>query len=172
MRRGKGCAPGSIGWIQAGKSHYAALPSEHVLTIRSYEDVSAIASCRETLFSLLSSSSQLQNTIHTAPKETRAIEVECLLSSSALARKHGALQDALASATYLADLVPDCAKVGMTVEATAQYEAAKVLWDQGEQTTSIGILQQLDADLESKHKDSAVRRSSLLAMLVSLIFVY
>jgi len=60
----------------------------------------------------------------------------------------------------------------MTVEATAQYEAAKVLWDQGEQTTSIGILQQLDVDLESKHKDSAVRRSSLLAMLVSLIFVY
>jgi serine-protein kinase ATM len=78
------------------------------------------------------------------------MEANALLSSSKIYRKHGALQESLASATYLLDIAEDCKKVGYPVTAAAQFELADVLWCQGETDTSIRMLQHLLMGEESK----------------------
>jgi ataxia telangiectasia mutated family protein len=95
------------------------------------------------------------------------MEVEALVSSSTICRKHGALQESLASVTYLSDIVPDCKSVGLDIEATAQHEVANVLWEQGETEISIRMRQHLieHADFDSQNTDLSL--PVLLARLVS-----
>jgi ataxia telangiectasia mutated family protein len=94
------------------------------------------------------------------------MEVEALVSSSSLCRKHGALQESLASVTYLSDIVPECKAVGLDIEATAQHEVANVLWEQGETEISIRMRQHLidHADFDSQNIDLSL--PVLLARLV------
>jgi ataxia telangiectasia mutated family protein len=94
------------------------------------------------------------------------MEVEALVSSSTICRKHGALQESLASVTYLSDIVPDCKSVGLDIEATAQHEVADVLWEQGETEISIRMRQHLidHADFSSQNTDLSL--PVLLARLV------
>jgi ataxia telangiectasia mutated family protein len=95
------------------------------------------------------------------------MEVEALVSSSTICRRHGALQESLASVTYLSDIVPDCKAVGLDIEATAQHEVANVLWEQGETEISIRMRQHLieHADFDSQNTDLSL--PVLLARLVS-----
>ena len=94
------------------------------------------------------------------------MEVEALVSSSALCRKHGALQESLASATYLSDLVEKCRSVGLDIEATAQHEVASVLWEEGEAETSIRMRQHL---IHNTTLDSQVIDISLPVLLAKLV---
>ncbi|KAH7063591.1 hypothetical protein B0J12DRAFT_643289 [Macrophomina phaseolina] len=128
------------------------------------EDVRPILSARETLFSILSKTSNLQNIIHTGPRQLREQEADAHISASDIYRKHGALQELLSSATYLADIVPKCREVGYNVENIAKYQVSLVLWDQGEKNTSIRMLQQLENETKSS-KDVTVARSVLLTKL-------
>jgi ataxia telangiectasia mutated family protein len=95
------------------------------------------------------------------------MEAEALVSSSTVCRKHGALQESLASVTYLSDIVPKCKAVGLDIEATAQQEVANVLWEQGETDISIRMRQHLidHADFDSQNIDLSL--PVLLARLVS-----
>ncbi|OCK80454.1 hypothetical protein K432DRAFT_425753 [Lepidopterella palustris CBS 459.81] len=131
-----------------------------------FEDVKLMLSCRETLFSILSGNMQLQNSLHTRSRDVRTLEVKALLSSSTLCRRHGALQESLASATYLSTIVEKCKSVGLDIEAVAQYEVASVLWEQGETEPSIRMRQQLikKVDLSSDNSCS-IPISVLLAKL-------
>lgn len=99
----------------------------------------------------------------------RHMEVQALVSSSTISRKHGALQESLASVTYLSDIVQECKSVGLDIEATAQHEVASVLWDQGESETSIRMRQHLidHANFDSQATDISL--PVLLAKLVSCI---
>lgn len=129
------------------------------------EDVRPILSARETLFSILSKTPNLQNIIHTGPRQLREQEADAHISASDIYRKHGALQELLSSATYLADIVPKCREVGYNVENIAKYQVSLVLWDQGEKNTSIRMLQQLENETKSSN-DVTVARSVLLTKLV------
>jgi ataxia telangiectasia mutated family protein len=126
-------------------------------------------SCRETLFNVLGSNSALVDSLRTRTGTIRNMEVEALISSSTLCRKHGALQESLASVTYLSDIVPECKSVGLDIEATAQHEVANVLWEQGETEISIRMRQHLieHADFDSQNIDLSL--PVLLARLVSVI---
>jgi ataxia telangiectasia mutated family protein len=97
------------------------------------------------------------------------MEVEALVSSSSICRRHGALQESLASVTYLSDLVPKCKSVGLDIEATAQHEVANVLWEQGETEISIRMRQHLidHARFDTQNVDLSL--PVLLAKLVSSI---
>lgn len=92
------------------------------------------------------------------------------MSSSIINRKHGALQESLASVTYLHDIVKQCKTVGLDIEATAQHEVASVLWDQGEAETSIRMRQYLinHTDFDSQNADISL--PVLLAKLVRILF--
>jgi ataxia telangiectasia mutated family protein len=96
------------------------------------------------------------------------MEVEALVSSSTISRKHGALQESLASVTYLSDIVPDCKAVGLDIDATAQHEVANVLWEQGETEISIGMRQHLIEHATFDSQDTSLSLPVLLARLVCL----
>ncbi|CAO2655342.1 Nn.00g104060.m01.CDS01 [Neocucurbitaria sp. VM-36] len=120
-----------------------------------FNDVRQLLSCRETLFNVLSSNTILVDSLHARTATVRGMEVEALVSSSAVCRKHGALQESLATVTYLSDIVPECKSVGLDIDATAQHEVANVLWEQGEAEISIRMRQHLidHADFDSQNID-------------------
>lgn len=133
-----------------------------------FDDVRQLLSCRETLFNVLGGNPILVDSLRTRTATIRNMEVEALIASSTICRRHGALQESLASVTYLSDIVPDCKSVGLNIEATAQLEVANVLWDQGETEISIRMRQHLieHADFDSQNVDLSL--PVLLARLVSV----
>lgn len=96
----------------------------------------------------------------------RHMEVEALVQSSTISRKHAALQDSLASVTYLSDIVQQCKAVGLDIEATAQNEVANVLWEQGEAETSIRMRQHLIDHTKFDSQSTDISLPVLLARLV------
>lgn len=97
----------------------------------------------------------------------RHMEVESLVSSSNINRRHGNLQESLASVTYLSDIVQECKSVGLDIESVAQHEVAGVLWDQGEVETSIRMRQYLIDHGTFDSQDPNISLPVLLAKLVS-----
>lgn len=131
-----------------------------------FEDVRQLLSCRETLFSVLSTNAPLLDALHAKSGIIRGMEVEALVSSSSISRKHGALQESLASVTFLSDIVKECRAVGLDIEATAENQVATVLWEQGEFETSIRMRQHL---IECANFDSQDTDISLPVLLVKLV---
>ncbi|TID18730.1 hypothetical protein E2P81_ATG05712 [Venturia nashicola] len=109
------------------------------------EDVYTVLSSRETLFSTVCNNASLREAMKLSLKDARSIEVEALLSSCHMSRKHNSLQGSLATATYLSELSEMCSRVGLDIQAAAQNEVADALWDQGEYSTSIRMLRRLVA---------------------------
>jgi len=108
----------------------------------------------------------LQDAVHCSAADIRSQEAKALVQSSTIARKRGAIQDSLAAATYLSDLVPQCREVGLNIEGPAQIEVASVLWDQGEMATSIHMLRDIVANVNLGDNTAAsYDRSTALAML-------
>ncbi|KAF2871547.1 hypothetical protein BDV95DRAFT_606981 [Massariosphaeria phaeospora] len=130
-----------------------------------FEDVRQLVSCRETLFRVLSSNTSLLDSLKARTGTIRHMEVQALVSSSAICRKHGALQESLASVTYLSDIVQECKSVGLDIEATTQHEVASVLWDQGETEASIRMRQHL---IDHANLDSQATDISLPVLLAKL----
>jgi ataxia telangiectasia mutated family protein len=95
------------------------------------------------------------------------MEVEALVQTSIISRKHSALQESLASVTYLSDIAQQCKSVGLDIEATAQHEVASVLWEQGEAETSIRMRQHLIQNTKFDSQTTDISLPVLLAKLVS-----
>lgn len=133
-----------------------------------YADVRQLLSSRETLFNVLSANDAVIDSLHTRVATIRNMEAEALVSSSTISRRHGAIQESLASVTYLSDIVPKCKKAGLDIEATAQYEVANVLWDQGEVNTSIRMHQNLIDQTSFDSQNVELSLPVLLARLVRL----
>ena len=83
-----------------------------------------------------------------------------------MSRHHGALQNALATATYLTQLTKSCEEAGLNITAAVQLESANVLWAQGEMTASIRMLQELQQNYDTKSQYIHVGKPELLAKLV------
>ncbi|KAF2466182.1 uncharacterized protein BDR25DRAFT_345757 [Lindgomyces ingoldianus] len=130
-----------------------------------FDDVRLLLSCRETLFSVLSTNPSLLDSLCARTGTVRHMEVEALVSSSAICRKQGALQESLASVTYLSDIVQQCKSVGLDIEVAAQHEVASVLWEQGEAETSIRMRQHL---IDNANFDSQATNISLPVLLAKL----
>ena len=138
-----------------------------MLRNRSHEHVKTIISCRETLFSSLSKRSKLQDLLKTSQRDARSLESHVLLASSHMSRTHGAIQNALSTVTYLTELVKPCREVGVDISAVVRLASANVLWDQGEMTASIRMLQDLQGLLDSHTQLVEVSKPELLAKIVS-----
>lgn len=134
---------------------------------RSHEHVKTIISCRETLFSSLSKRSKLQDLLKTSQRDARSLESHVLLASSHMSRTHGAIQNALSTVTYLTELVKPCREVGVDITAVVRLASANVLWDQGEMTASIRMLQDLQGLLDSHARLVEVSKPELFAKIVS-----
>lgn len=95
-----------------------------------------------------------------------ALEIQNLLRSCATARKHGAVQDLLAAATYLHDLVPACRDIGININARANFEVARVLWQQGQQGDSIRMLQKIVTEKSLSSQAMAPDLPTIYGMIV------
>ncbi|XPS92677.1 Non-specific serine/threonine protein kinase [Ascochyta lentis] len=130
-----------------------------------FTDVRQLLSCRETLFSVLSANKAMIDSLHARAATIHNMEVEALVSSSSISRRHGAIQESLASVTYLSDIVPKCKSAGLDIEAMAQHEVANVLWEQGETDVSIRMRQNL---IDHASFDSQSVELSLPVLLAKL----
>ena len=126
-------------------------------------------SCRETLLSSLSKSKTLQGFLKVSQRDARALESRALLASSRISRYHGALQNSLTAVTYLSQLIGHCEEVGLSIRTAVQVESANVLWDQGEMTASIRMLQDLQYSFDENSHLNHVGKPQLLAKLVIII---
>jgi len=118
---------------------------------------------------LLSSNPNLQSILRLKASDARRLEVKNLIASCGISRQLQASQELLASATYLADIVPVCLDVGLDVADDAQQTLAEVLWDQGEHSTSIRMLQQLAARSSTIDNAAHCPRAVVLAHLVRFL---
>lgn len=122
-------------------------------------------SCRETVLSCLSHQPRLRDIVNINSSDSRLVEVQTTLLSSSLSRAHGQLQESLTSATYLASLIEPCQALGLNIEAAAHLEVANALWEQGEMTSSIGMLQSLEKNSNLKKQTIPIGRPDLLAKI-------
>jgi ataxia telangiectasia mutated family protein len=136
-----------------------------ILTYSRFDDVNQIISCRGTTLSTLSQQPRLHNIVSISPIDTRLVEVQTALLASALNRAHNALQESLSLATSLMDLIKPCQDLGLNLEVAVHLEAANALWDQGEMSSSIRILQALDDGPSLKKQTIHVGRSDLLSKI-------
>lgn len=92
------------------------------------------------------------------------------MASTRLSRHHGALQNALAAATYLGQIAQPCLDEGVKIDAIARLEGSDVLWDQEEMSASIRMLQDIVHGVDLRSQDIQVGRPELLAKLVRFIY--
>lgn len=151
-------------WMETGR--YVA-EGEGVCTANGsrFDGVNTIMSCRETLLGIIGKQPELRNILNVSPSDVRLVEAQAALLSSKLSRSHGALQESLRTATYLTGLIEPNQALGIHIEAAVHLETANALWEQGEMTASIGMLQALEKGTALKKQTIAVGRSDLLAKL-------
>lgn len=146
-------------------------PGPNNIVLYSFQDVSQILSCHETLFSSINKRDYLKSAMKLTSRATQLLEVKAMRESFKISRSLGGSQESLKTAISLSTLAASCAVLGIDVEGVAKYDLANVLWDQGEMTTSISMLQQLN-DKNDLHKQAlVVSRAEVLASLVSPPFV-
>ena len=140
--------------------------SVKLLNLNRFERISDIMSCRESVFGALSKNNRLQDILKVSQHDALFLEAQVLLLSSKMSRAHGALQNALTAVTYLSMLISSCQNVGVNITAATHFESAQVLWEQGEMSTSVRMLQQLQSSIGLHEQSMHVGKPEVLAKLV------
>lgn len=103
--------------------------------------------------------------------ESRLLEANVFRQSLDITRKHAVSQASLKSAISLSRLAEPCAQLGMNIDGATKFDLANVLWDQGEMTASIRMLQLLKGQGDLQKQAIPLSRSELLVTLVSSILL-
>ena len=140
--------------------------AQRPLILRSFDRVGSVISCRESIFGLLTKNVRLQGIIRISQHDAKLLESQVLLASSRISRKQAALQNALTAVTYLTKLEQSCQATGVDISSAVQFESAQVLWEQGEMSTSIRMLQELQSTINPKAQSVHVGKPELLVRLV------
>lgn len=109
--------------------------------------------------------------LNLSSRDAQLFEVEAIRETLRVNRDHKVHQGSLKSAMLLSKLVQPCASLGISIDAAATFDLANVLWDQGEMTTSIRMLQQLINQTELRKQSIPVNPAQVLASLVSYGFL-
>lgn len=136
-----------------------------LLTVNSYGSVSQILSCRGTTMSMISQQNTLRTNIKLSAAAARQMEIEAMITASQIYRYHQAAQESLNISTRLTNLISPCAALDLHVDAAVNIETANSLWDYGEMSTSIRMLQGIDKDASLKKQTLPVSRSDLLSKI-------
>ncbi|PFH63237.1 hypothetical protein XA68_15871 [Ophiocordyceps unilateralis] len=130
-----------------------------------YDDVRQILSCRETTTSMLSQHGSLMSSAKLPVTSLRRMQAETMLLASGIYRYHQATQESLNISTALNMLIPVCEELGLHVDAAVKMEVASSLWDHGEMSSSIRMLQGIDKDSSLGKQTIRVSRSELLSKI-------
>lgn len=133
----------------------------------SFHDVAQILYCHEALFSSINRKDHLKSAIKLNSPNAQLLEVKVFRESLKICRDHEVPQASLKSAISFSKLAQPCASLGINIDAAAKFDLANVLWDQGEMTTSIRMLQQLNEQNDLHKQAIPVSRAEVLASLVS-----
>lgn len=99
--------------------------------------------------------------------DAQLLEAKVVQQSLDITRSHEIPQASLKSAICLSKLTDVCSSLGINIEGSAKFDLANVLWDQGEMTTSIGMLHQLKDENDLHKQAIPISRAELLVTLVS-----
>lgn len=133
----------------------------------SSRDIGEALNVREALFSSIKRKDYLKSAFRLSDRDAQLLEVKVIRKSLGITRAHEMSQASLKSAIRLTNLVQPCASLGINIDGAAKYDLANVLWDQGEMTTSIQILQQLNNQNGLSRQSIPINRAELLVTLVS-----
>ncbi|EER38831.1 phosphatidylinositol 3- and 4-kinase [Histoplasma capsulatum H143] len=143
---------------------YTMNGSTHLIYIISFRDVSLILSSHEALFSLINRQPHIKSMLSVSSHDAQLLEVKTIRESLKISREHDEHQASLKSAISLSKLIKPCAELGVFIDAAATFDLANVLWDQGEMTISIQMLQQLSEQNDLQNQSIAL---SILTVNVS-----
>lgn len=132
----------------------------------SYTEAGEILSWHEALCSSIRKNALLTSKSKLQPAESHLLEAKVFRRSLEISRSHGISQASLKSAITLSKLAKPCADLGVNIEAAAEFDLANVLWDQGEMTASIRMLQQLKGKNDLHKQAIPLSRAELLVTLV------
>ncbi|KAJ5587425.1 uncharacterized protein N7459_003190 [Penicillium hispanicum] len=135
------------------------------LKTESYHEVGEILSWHEALASSIRKKEFLRSMPSFGLGESRLLEAKVFRQSLEITRSHGVSQASLKSAINLSKLAGPCADLGINIDGAAQFDLANVLWDQGEMTASIRMLQQLKGQGDLHKQAIPISRSELLVTL-------
>ncbi|EGE85810.2 phosphotidylinositol kinase Tel1 [Blastomyces dermatitidis ATCC 18188] len=135
------------------------------LKFESFRDISLILSSHEALFSLISRQPHIKSMLNLSSHDAKLLEVKAIRASLRISREHDEHQASLKSAIWLSKLIKPCADLGVFIDAAATFDLANVLWDQGEMTTSIQMLQQLNKQNNLQTQSIPVNKAEVLASL-------
>ncbi|KAJ5782365.1 hypothetical protein N7457_004139, partial [Penicillium paradoxum] len=131
----------------------------------SYHEVGEILSWHEALSSSVRKSDILKSQANLSLEDSRLLEAKVIRQSLEITRTHGIYQASLKSAMSLSKLAEPCAALGMNIDGAAKFDLANVLWDQGEMTASIRMLQQLKGQNDLHKQAIPLSRAELLVTL-------
>lgn len=112
----------------------------------------------------------MRSALKLTPRMSQLLEVKTLRESFKISRNLEGSQEALKSAVSLSKLVQPCTDLDLSIEGAAKYDMANVLWDHGEMTISIRMLQQLNEQGDLQKQALVVSRAEVLASLVYMSF--
>jgi ataxia telangiectasia mutated family protein len=123
---------------------------------------------REYLFDTIRRNEEIRKALALTPPQSLLLEARVVRQSLQVARHHPVSQFSLSRATYLSQLAERAAKVGIQIEAAAQFDLARTFWDQGEMSAAVKIMQHIRDQHDLEKQDIPVDRSEILADLVSI----
>ncbi|KAJ5101854.1 hypothetical protein NUU61_004076 [Penicillium alfredii] len=135
------------------------------LKTESFHEVGEILSWHEALFSSIRKNDLLKSGANLSTGDSQLLEVKVIRQSLEITRNHGVSQASLKSAMSLSKLAEPCATLGMNIEGAAKFDLANVLWDQGEMTASIRMLQHLKGQGDLHKQAIPLSRAELLVTL-------
>ncbi|OAX85516.1 hypothetical protein ACJ72_00105 [Emergomyces africanus] len=135
------------------------------LKFQSFRDVSLILSSHEALFSLINRQPHLKSILSLNSRDAQLLEVKAIRASLRISREQDEHQASLKSAISLSKLIKPSADLGVFIDAAATFDLANVLWDQGEMTTSIQMLKQLNEQNDLQKQTIPVNKAEVLASL-------
>ncbi|KAL6853146.1 hypothetical protein J3F83DRAFT_756354 [Trichoderma novae-zelandiae] len=130
-----------------------------------YDDVSQILSCRGTTMSMFTQHASLLGNASLSVAAIRQMEIKSMLLASGIYRYHQATQESLNLSTALSDLIKPCEDLGVHVDVAIKIEVANSLWDHGEMSSSIKMLQGIDNVTALRKQTIPVSRSDLLSKI-------
>lgn len=132
-------------------------------------EIGEILSYHEALFSSIKLKNYLKSAMNLRDDDAQLLEVKVIRRSLEIARNHDMPQASLKSAICLSKLAQACSSKDINIEGAAKFDLANVLWDQGEMTTSIRMLQQLSGQKHLNKQAVPISRAELLVTLVSYL---
>ena len=123
---------------------------------------------REATLGTMSRRPQLSQTVNINPSQARLLEIKTVRKGLEISRNHANLQSSLNAVTYLSSLYQ--LTPTLDADAAVQLDLARVLWDHGEASSSVQILQRLAGRNDLQKQAIPVSRLEILAELVSISF--